>query len=138
MNSARSIPRLVGKAAATPAAPAFASSCFWSSSVRRCASASTASCLLAKPTSPINRRSCRVEPGALNRYRQTAFPDPYLRLNTGISSPPLPLVGVEVQRRPDGRRCQVRVPCDDPPPAQADPGNDPLFQHRVDCQATDV
>jgi hypothetical protein len=70
----------------------FANSYFWSSFVRRFASASIASCLLAKPTSPTNRRSCRVEPGPLNRYRQTVFPDRYLRLKTGISSPRLPLV----------------------------------------------
>lgn len=87
-----SIASVVGSAAATILAPAFANSYFWSSSVRRFASASIASCLLANPTSPINRRSCRVEPGALNIYRHTVFPDRYLRLKTGISSPRLPLV----------------------------------------------
>src|ERR1035441_7658653 len=107
-NSWNNIASVVGSAAAIVVAPAFANSYFWSSSVRRFASASTASCLLANPTSPINRRSCRVEAGALNMYRQTVFPDRYLRLNIGISSPPLPLVGVEVQRPPDDRRCAPR------------------------------
>src|ERR1017187_368853 len=81
---------------------------FCSSCARRFASASPASRLLAKPDSATNRRSCAVEPGALNMYRQTVLPDPYLRLNTGISSPPLPLVGVEVQRPPEGRSCAPR------------------------------
>src|ERR1035437_8214020 len=97
-----------GGAAATVVAPAFASSYFCSFCARRFASASPASRLLAKPDFATNRRSCTVEPGALNRYRQTVVPDPYLRLNTGISSTPLPLVGVEVQRPPAGCRCAPR------------------------------
>ena len=65
------------------------------------ASASPASCLLAKSTSLNNRPSCRTEPGSLNRYRQTVFPDRYLRLKAGISSLRLPRVGGCVQ--PAGR-----------------------------------
>jgi hypothetical protein len=62
-NSCSSVASVVGSAAATVVAPAFANSYFCSSCARRFASASPASRLLAKPTSPINRRSCRVEPG---------------------------------------------------------------------------
>ena len=99
---------MVGSAAAIVLAPAFANSYFWSSSVRRFASASIASCLLAKPTSATKRRSWAVEPGALNGYRHTVFPDRYLRLKTGISSIPLPLVGGEVQPPREGRTCAPR------------------------------
>src|ERR1700722_5544084 len=107
-NSRSSIARVVGSAAAIVLAPDFASSYFWHSSVRRFASASTASCLLAKPTCSTKRRSWRVAPGALKRYRQTVFPDSYLRLKTGISSPHLALVSVEVQCPLGGHRCAPR------------------------------
>src|ERR1039458_4942946 len=107
-NSWSNIANVVGSAAATVVAPAFASSYFCSACARRFASASPASRLLAKPDSATSRRSCAVEPGALNMYRQTVVPDSYLRLNTGISSPPLPLVGGEVQRPPEGHRYAPR------------------------------
>ena len=65
MNSARSIARVVGIGAATPAVPAFALE-FLLLLVRRTTSASVASCLVAKPNSRIGRFDSRVDPGGWN------------------------------------------------------------------------
>ncbi len=96
-------PSVVGSAAATALAPDFVSSYFWISSVRRFASASIASCLLANPTSATKRRSSRVEPRRAEEISPDRRPGGVLALKNRHALTPVAPVGGEVQRPLDHR-----------------------------------